>query len=125
MNQNDRQETDIEKSCDYCDTTALVYELRSDKGVVNRCLPCLAIEQGQQGFQMPFEAFVDFEYAESSYESTRDWFRILARIRKDDPILKRDPDDYGTVGESTRTFLTNFMGADAHKKPSELTGSES
>lgn len=113
-----------DEACDYCGTSELAYELRSDRGPVVRCLQCLAIERGQSGLQMPFEAFVDFEYAESSYESTRDWFRILARIRQDDPILKRDPDAIGTVGESTREFLTNVMGSDAHKKPSALTEQE-
>ena len=107
-------------TCDYCDSTDLAYELRSDRGDVARCIPCLAVEQGQQQLGLPFEAFVDFDHAESSYEDARDWYRILARIRQDDPILKRDPDDFGTVGDGIRTFLTNIMGSAAHYSPSEI-----
>jgi len=113
-------DTDAGKRCDYCDTTDLVYELRSGKGPVNRCIPCLAIEQGQQQLDLPYEIFEDADYAEDSYETAAAWFRILARWRSDDPILKRDPNALGTVHEDTRAFLQNFMGADAHKPPSEL-----
>jgi len=111
-------------NCDYCDTDELVYELESDRGTVRRCLPCLAIERGQQQLSLPYDAFVDFDHAESSYESVRDWWRILARIRQDDPIIKRDPEAFGTVGEDTRTFLTNIMGSAAHYPPSEIIESD-
>lgn len=107
-------------TCDYCDSSDLAYGLESDRGTVARCIPCLAVEQGQQQLSLPYDAFEDSKYAESSYNSARDWFRILARIRQDDPILKRDPEDFGTVGESTRTFLTNIMGSAAHYPPSEI-----
>jgi len=125
--------------CGYCDSPDLAYELDSDKGPVVRCIPCLAIEQGQQGFSLPFEAWLDrdmieppeaedapdfepFDPREANYESARSWFQILARIQQDDPLVKRDPDDFGTIREETREFLVNFMGADAHKPPSELVG---
>lgn len=112
--------------CGYCGNEELAYELQSDRGQVSRCIPCLAIEQGQQSVRMPLDSYdgLDDELLERSYESAQDWFRILARITSDDPILKRDPDDYGAVGESTRTFLTNIMGSDAHYPPSEIVGSE-
>ena len=115
---------DGSKQCDYCDTINLVYELEWGKGPVNRCIPCLAIEQGQQQLDLPYEIFEDADYAEHSYETAAAWFRILARWRSDDPILKRDPDALGTVHEDTRTFLQNFMGADPHKSPSELVNDE-
>lgn len=41
--------------CDYCGSEALAYDLQSDRGQVSRCIPCLAIERGQQQFSMPFE----------------------------------------------------------------------
>lgn len=127
-------------SCDYCNRTKLVYEMKSDKGIVNRCIPCLAIEQGQQQLNTPFSEFIDntkhedspvFDDAEHwrdhrklSYESARDWWTILARIQDDDPLVKRDPDAIGTLHESTRTFLTNIMGEEAHYPPSEVASSE-
>jgi hypothetical protein len=124
--------------CDYCGTDALVYELNPSRGgTVHRCLECLAIEQGQQQFGLPFEAWLDrddidpvdhedapefepYDLTEADYHRARAWFRILARIKDDNPILKRDPDALGAIYEDTRTFLTNLMGADAHKRPSEL-----
>lgn len=60
---------DDDLACDYCDGTALVYELRSDKVPVNRCIPCLAIEQGQQQISMSFDRFVDFEADGVVYDS--------------------------------------------------------
>jgi len=123
--------------CDYCGSTDLAYELESDRGMVARCIPCLAIEQGQQKINMPFDRFTDFdpgvvydskeevrEARKDSYEVCRSWWRVLARIRQDDPILKRDPDAIGTIHEHTREFLTNIMGSDAHKPPSEITGGD-
>lgn len=106
--------------CGYCDDTELVYELRSDRGPVRRCLPCLAIERGQPS--AGWEAFQDYpdDLREGTFQSMRDWYIILARIRQDKPLVKRDPDEFGTVNEDIRTFLTNVMGADAHKRPSEL-----
>lgn len=124
-------------ACGYCGSTALAYELDSDKGPLKRCIPCLAIEQGSQKLTAPFDRFVDFtpghvydtedekrEAQKNQYESARSWFTILSRIQQDKPILKRDPEDFGTVHEWTRTFLTNIMGADAHKKPSAVAGDE-
>lgn len=123
--------------CGYCDDTEMVYELRSDKGPVKRCIPCLAIEQGQQAFSLPFESYFEtgdsivfdseeeeLEHKKRQYEDARDWYRVLARVRMDDPLIKRDPDDFGTVNDSIRSFLTNIMGADAHKSPSELQESD-
>ena len=131
-------------ACDYCDGTELVYELNSDRGAVSRCLECLAIEQIQQKLSMPFERWIDrdmieppdkeefpdapdfeaFDPTEHDYKTARAWARILARLKDDDPILKRDPKAVGAVFEDTRTFVTNIMGADAHKRPSELRGDE-
>lgn len=121
-----------ERTCDYCDGTNLVYRLESGRGPVNRCIPCLAVEQGQQQLRMPFEKFIDTEdygvvyetredllsARRGSYEKARDWFRVLARIFVDEPVLMRAPDDFGTVNDHTRSFLTNIMGEDAHKPPS-------
>jgi len=125
-------------TCDYCDTDELVYELHPGRGgTVHRCIECLAIEQGQQQFSMPFDVFLDrdmieptdhpddpieeaYDPREMSYNIARAWFTILARLKDDDPIIKRDPEAIGTVADETRTFLTNLMGADAHKRPSEL-----
>lgn len=138
MSQRD-EHADKTLRCGYCDSPDLAYELESGKGPVVRCIPCLAIEQGQQSFSLPFEAWLDrdmteppegddapdfdaFDPREMDYNSARAWFQVLARVQQDDPILKRDPDDFGTIREETREFLINFMGADAHKSPSELVG---
>ena len=132
--------TDDADQCDYCDGTELVYRLNSDRGPVNRCIECLAIEQGQQQFTLPFDVWLDrddidppdqekfpdapgfdpFDPREHDYHTARAWFIILARLKDDEPILKRDPDAIGTVFEDTREFLINIMGSDAHKRPSEL-----
>jgi len=124
--------------CGYCDGTELVYELEPMRGgVVYRCIECLAIEQGQQQLQQPFEVWIDrddieppeaedapdfepFDPTESDYYTARAWFAVLARLKDDDPIVKRDPDAIGTIYEDTREFMTNLMGEDAHKRPSEL-----
>lgn len=125
------------QTCDYCDTDELVYELQSNKGPVCRCIECLAIEQIQQQVSLPFEVWIgrddieptdhpddpleeSFDPREHDYETVGAWARILARLKDDDPIIKRDPEDYGTVFEDTREFVTNIMGEDAHKRPSEL-----
>jgi len=128
------------ETCDYCSTNELVYELEPARGgTVARCLECLAIEQGQQQFSLPFEAWLDrddvepvdhedapdfepFDPTEHDYYRARAWFTVLARIKEDKPVLKRDADAIGTVFEGTRTFLTNLMGKDAYKHPSELRG---
>jgi len=126
--------------CDYCGRPELAYEMRSDRGMVTRCIQCLAIEQGQQQFSMPFEEYIDNskhedspiwddeedwrEHRRLSYESARDWLTILARIQDDDPLVKRDPDAIGTLNEHTREHLTNIMGSEAHHPPSEVAGSE-
>jgi hypothetical protein len=126
-------------SCDYCGSKHLAYELDSGKGPVARCIPCLAIEQGQQQLKMPFEKFVDLEAdgivydsdedlretRENSYDTCRSWWKVLARWRQDDPLVKRDPSEFEPqLHEYTREFLTNIMGKDAHKSPSELGGDE-
>jgi hypothetical protein len=112
--------------CGYCDSEHLAYELGSDRGRVVRCIPCLAIEQGQQKLRLPLDSYdaLDDDLLVSGYESARDWYRILARIQQDEPILKRDSEDFGTVNENLRTFLTNIMGQDAHYPPSEVAGSD-
>jgi len=133
------------QTCDYCDRTdATVYKLESGRGTVRRCIRCLAVEQIQQKFSMPFEVWMDrddveppdqeqfpdapdfeaFDPREHDYQAARAWATILARLVDDDPILKRDPDAIGTVFEDTREFLTNVMGAEAHKSPSELRGND-
>lgn len=134
--------SDDELRCDYCDTTDLVYRLESDRGTLNRCIECLAIEQGQRQFDLPFERWLDrddveppdqetfpdapdfepFDPREHDYKTARAWFTVLARLKDDDPILERDPHAAGTIFEDTREFLRNVMGADAHKPPSELVG---
>lgn len=127
--------------CSYCGRSELAYQLESDRGPVVRCIPCLAIERGQQAFGMPFDVWLDrdmiepmdvdeapdfepYDPREMTYYSARSWFKVLARINDDEPLVKRDPDAPGTIYEDTREFLTNIMGADAHKKPSELVGHE-
>jgi hypothetical protein len=120
-------------NCDYCGGGELVYEFHPDGGVGYRCIRCIAIEQGQDALRRPFDSFVDFEpgvifdteeeareHAESMYNDARDWYRILARLVDNDPIIKRDPDAIGTVNEGIRTFLTNVMGEEAHMRPSEI-----
>ena len=125
-----------EIACGYCGATDLAYELESDRGPLRRCIRCLAVEQGGNALTSPFEEFIKNDKWQDSpiwdtreewddhrrhfYEAARDWYRILGRIIQDDPIIKRDPDDFGTVKESIRTFLTNIMGADAHYPPSEI-----
>jgi len=123
--------------CDYCGSDELAYELSSDKGPVIRCIECLAIEQIQQQVSLPFDAWIDqddiepidnpddpleesFDPRWHDYKTVRAWSRILARLKDDSPILERDPDAPGAVFEDTREFVTNIMGSDAHKSPSEL-----
>jgi hypothetical protein len=133
-------ESDI-KRCGYCDTDRLVYRLESGRGVVCRCIECLAIEQIQEQLSLPFEAWVDrddieppesedapnfdpFDPTEHDYKTARAWASVLARLKDDDLIVKRDPETHGTIFEDTREFLTNVMGADAHKRPSELRSTD-
>jgi hypothetical protein len=123
--------------CDYCDTADLVYVLESDRGRKRRCIECLAIEQIQQQLSLPFDVWVDrddieptdhpddpldepFDPTEHDYKTARAWASVLARLKDDDPIVKRDPEAISTIFEDTRTFLTNVMGSDAYKRPSEL-----
>lgn len=123
--------------CDYCDTDELVYEMSPMRGgTVYRCLECLAIEQGQQKLDTPFEKFIDnenheenpiFEDAEHwnehrrrSYEGARSWFKVLARIKNDDPLVKRDEDAIGTLPEERREMLIHLMGSAAYYSPSEI-----
>lgn len=127
-------------TCDYCDGEELAYEMESGRGRVVRCIRCLAIEQGQQQFSKPFDDFVDndkhedspvfddaehwHEHRKMAYEAARDWFRVLARLVNDEPLVKRDPEAIGTINEHTRTFLTNIMGSAAHYPPSEVIEAE-
>lgn len=127
--------TDV--GCDYCGSTDLAYELESGRGPVCRCIECLAIEQGQQKLNMPFDVWIERDMVESpdhpdapeiepfdprelGYNTARAWFQVLARLKDDDPLVKRDPDAPGTICEETREFLTNIMGENAHERPSEL-----
>ena len=129
----------MSEHCDYCGTDELVYEMSPMRGgTVHRCLECLAIEQGQQKLDTPFEEFIDnenheespiFEDAEDwdehrrrSYEGARSWFRVLARIKNDDPLVKRDEDAIGTLPEERREMLIRLMGSDAYCSPSEIIG---
>jgi len=129
-------------TCDYCDTDELVYELSPARGgKVHRCIGCLAIEQGQQKFSLPFERWLDrdeiepsdhedapdfdpFDPRELDYNVARAWFTVLARLKDDERIVKRDADAPGAIADETREFLTNLMGSDAHKRPSELRGGD-
>lgn len=114
-----------------------MYEFQLRGGPVYRCIWCIAVERGQDQLRKPFDVFVDFgpgvvveteeearEMAKSSYNDARGWFQILSRLVDDDPIIKPDPEAIGTVPENIRTFLTNVMGSDAHKRPSELLSGE-
>jgi len=119
-------EVDDTERCDYCDGTELVYEFEeATRGRCYRCIRCLALEQAQNQ-QRPLESYggLDDELLQHAWQQTRDWLTILCRLVDDDPIIKRDPDTISTVEESTRTFLTNVMGADAHRRPSELRGEQ-
>ena len=127
-----------DNNCGYCGTDELVYELHPGRGgAAYRCIECLAIEQIQQQLDLPFERWLDrddiepsghpnepefeaFDPRKHDYNTARAWAKVLARLKDDSPILKRDPDAIGTVFEDTREFLTNVMGSDAHKPPSEL-----
>ena len=107
--------------CDYCDGTDLAYELDTGRGTVVRCIPCLAIERAQPGVGWESWQHHSEDIQQHILKTTNDYLRVLARCRQDDPIIKRDPDEFdSTVSEDTRTFFQNFMGADAHKRPSEL-----
>lgn len=124
-------------TCDYCGTDELAYALESDRGTLNRCIECLAIEQIQRQFSLPFDAWLDrdeiepmdhpdapdfetFDPREHDYMTARAWATILARLKDDEPIVKRDPDAIGTIFEDTREFVTNIMGSAAHFPPSEI-----
>jgi len=137
----DAEDTDEEwrPSCGYCGSENLAYELESGKGTVVRCIPCLAIEQGQQKIRMPFDRFVDLEAdgivydsdeelrerRQDNYEICRSWWVVLARIQQDDPIVIKDPGEFDTtLHEHTREFLTNIMGLDAHSPPSDVAESD-
>jgi hypothetical protein len=125
--------------CNYCGRSELAYRLESGRGTVVRCIPCLAIERGQQALGMPFDEWLDrdiiepmdidsepafepYDPREMAYYSVRSWFKILARINDDEPLVKRDPSAPGTIHEDTREFLINIMGSEAHKVPSKLVG---
>jgi hypothetical protein len=125
-------------TCDYCDGEELVYELGRGRGSVRRCIECLAIEQGKNKFRVPFDRWIAKDEIEPSdhsddpveepfdpramdYRVVRSWFTVLARLKDDEPIVKRNPESpSGNISEETREFLTNVMGSDAHKRPSEL-----
>lgn len=124
-----------ETTCDYCGSEELAYELESHRGPVCRCIECLAIEQGQQQLEMPFDTWLErdeleapdvdpFDPRKHDYKTARAWFTVLARIKDDDPIVKRDPDAIGTIFEDTREFLINIMGEAAHYPPSEIIESD-
>jgi hypothetical protein len=116
----------------------MVYEMEEmTRGTVYRCIQCLAIEQIQQKFTQSFDRWVDrdnveppegpdtpdfepFDPREHDYYTSRAWATVLARLKDDDPIVKRDPDTIGTIFEDTREMLIKTMGSDAHKSPSEL-----
>lgn len=136
MNQN-TADNETTEPCDYCDGTELVYELSVRGGSKHRCIECLAIEQGQQKLSMPFDAWLDrddiepmgvegepdfepFDPREHDYEAARAWFKILARLKDDAPLIIRNPEAPGTVFEDTREFLINVMGKDAHHPPSDI-----
>ena len=128
--------------CDYCDGEELVYEIGTGRGSVRRCIECLAIEQGRNKFRPPFDRWIAKDEIEPSehpddpleesfdpramdYRVARSWFTVLGRIQNDNPIVKDDPEaPGGNICEETREFLTNVMGEDAHKRPSELRGGD-
>jgi len=64
--------------------------------------------------------FEPFDPTEHDYYTARAWATVLARLKADDPIVKRDPDAIGTLFEDVRESLINLMGSDAHQRPSEL-----
>jgi len=123
-------------TCDYCDTDELVYEFHPGRGgTVYRCIECIAVERGQSELQMPFgrwlerdeiepmhedDDFEAFDPREDNYLSARAWFTVLARLKDDEPIVKRDPEAIGMIHDGVRDFLINVMGKEAHKRPSEL-----
>jgi diaminopimelate decarboxylase len=78
--------------CGYCGTDTLTYEMHSDRGVVNRCIACLALEQGQPPGPEMLDSY-DEDLREASLTSSRAYLTILCRVRQDDPILLRDEDD--------------------------------
>jgi len=112
-----------DEPCDYCGADELVYEMEPMRGgIVTRCLECLAIEQGQQRLNMPLEAYegLDDDLLESSYVGARGWFKVLAKIKDDKPLVNRDEDAIGTLPEARREGLLNLMGAAAYYSPSEI-----
>jgi hypothetical protein len=109
--------------CHYCDSSELAYELGTGRGWVERCIPCLCVERAQPGVHWElFDEYSD-ELQQSTLRDANDYLRVLARYRQDDPLIKRDPGAPMTVSDEARAFLTNVMGADAHKRPSALIGS--
>lgn len=129
------------ESCEYCETERMVYRLNSDRGVKHRCIECLAIEQMQQQFRLPFDVWIDRDDIEPSdhpkdaldeplnptkhdYQTARAWATVLARVKNNDQILLEDSDAIGSIFDQTREFLINVMGRDVYKKPSELAGEQ-
>lgn len=110
--------------CDYCDSDELAYELQSGRGPVVRCIECLAIERGQP--RITWEGFQDYpeHLQKHTFQKASDWFTILARLKDDEPIIKRDPDAMATVSDGTRAFLQNVMGSAAHYSRSEIIESD-
>lgn len=119
-----RSRAPLADACDYCGRGHLAYTLESDRGTKHRCIPCLAIEQGQQKLGLPLSSFdsTEDDLLESSYDGAREWFVILARLVEDKPVLKRDDAQFGKLSTDRRTFLENIMGDDAFEKPSVVAG---
>lgn len=126
-------------ACEYCGGEELVYELTSKRQRKHRCIRCLAVEQLQQQFTLPFDVWIEkdeisepdgpnapdipaFDPREHDYNTVKAWSRVLARYVEDEPLLKRDDTHPNAVFTDTREFIENVMGSDAYKSPSEIRG---
>lgn len=129
--------TSEEVECGRCTETELVYTVKTEKGPVNRCLPCLAVERGHEKLRLPFETFIDQETGEmmgelgiadrrkEQYETARDWFLILNRLRRDDPLLRSERDDSDSHEvRHVDSFLKEVMGEAAYYAPSDIIDSD-
>ena len=128
-------------TCESCNETELVYKIQTENGVVNKCLTCLAVNQGKQQLDLPFETYIQQETGtvmkdlgiddrrELQYESAHEWFIVLKRIQQDNPILHQDTPNTDTDTDTDtrsetitciREYLIEIMGEAAYYPPSRI-----
>jgi hypothetical protein len=128
-------------TCERCNETELVYRIQTENKVVNQCLTCLAVNQGKQQLDLPFETYIQQETGdvmedlgindrrELQYESAHEWFIVLKRIQQDNPILHQDTPNTDTDTDTDtrsetitciREYLIEIMGEAAYYPPSRI-----